>query len=295
MHSFLDDWGITQSELSRWHVTPPKNYLRFEPSLIEALQQLRSMLISTRPLEISKSLCSTWFSFTDGVYEPDSINPSTLGGVLISPCGIATECFGEAIHDSLTTDLLAESKHPIYELEVLPPLLAAQIWGRYVTGAPVVSFWITMMREQPIFKALEQPTWLNFFTKQFVDIECSLKGLSWFGRVPSHIILSTDPPVLTLATLCWETAKERGSNFQYTLVNRGWLRVYWKQLPENIRSPAYNPETFPQCPRQKVALTGIIGSIIFPRSFRLVQFVVAVMSFSHVGVFTFSFFGDATT
>ena len=131
------------------------------------------MLISTRPLEISKYLCSTWIICTDGVYEPDSTNPSTVGGVLISPCGITTECFGEAIHDSLTTEPFAESKHPIYELEVLPPLLAAQIWGHYIIGAPVVFFWIAMLREQPIFKVLEQPTWLNFSQNNLLTLNAA--------------------------------------------------------------------------------------------------------------------------
>ena len=63
-----------------------------------------------------------------------------MGGILVSPCGVITEYFGEQLMQTLTEDLLHESKHPIYELEVLPPLLALQAWGHYITGAPVVFY-----------------------------------------------------------------------------------------------------------------------------------------------------------
>ena len=170
-----------------------KSYVKFDPGLTEALEQLRSMLLNTRPLEISKSLCSTWIIFTDGAYEPESATPSTVGGVLISPCGVATECFGEALHENLTKELLAESKHPIYELEVLPPLLAAQIWGRYIVGAPVVFFLDNDAARAAYIQGVGATTMAKIFTKQFVDIECRLRVLSWFGRVPSHSNPSDGP------------------------------------------------------------------------------------------------------
>ena len=177
-----------------------KSFLKFEPSMLEALGQLRGMLVSTRPLVISKSLCSTWIIFTDGAYEPDAVHPSTVGGVLISPCGVVTECFGEALAGSLTTELLAESKHPIYELEVLPPLIAAQVWGPYITGAPVVFFLDNDAARAAYIQGVGATNMAKLFTKKFVELERNLRVLSWFGRVPSHTNPSDGPSRLDFSS-----------------------------------------------------------------------------------------------
>ena len=46
---------------------------------------------------ISKTLCTTWYVFTDGAYEPDSDILASIGAVLISPTGTPVQCFGEAV------------------------------------------------------------------------------------------------------------------------------------------------------------------------------------------------------
>ena len=81
----------------------------------------------------------------------------------------------------------------------------------------------------------------------------------------------------------------------HLIITLMYIALYWKQLPETSGLQRTILRLFPNALDKKVALTGIIWKHHFPRSFRLVQFVAAVMSVSHVGVFTFSFFGDATT
>ena len=72
---------------------------------------------------------TTWEVFTDGAYEPSSQQPATVGEVLVHPCGGIVACFGEASPEELTKQLVAESKHPRYELEVFPVLISLALWG----------------------------------------------------------------------------------------------------------------------------------------------------------------------
>ena len=79
-----------------------EKFLPFTVDLRCALEQLRRLLIDSTPLRISKALGTAWIIFTDGAYEPDSPHPSTVGGILVSPCGVITEYFGEQLMQTLT-------------------------------------------------------------------------------------------------------------------------------------------------------------------------------------------------
>ena len=48
--------------------------------------------------------------------------------------------FSEVVPDEVVNQLLEESKHPIYELEILPVLVAAVVWGECFRNAQVVCY-----------------------------------------------------------------------------------------------------------------------------------------------------------
>ena len=184
-----------------------EKFLTFTVDLRCALEQLRHLLIDSTPLRISKALGTAWIIFTDGAYEPDSPHPSTVGGILVSPCGVITEYFGEQLMQTLTEDLLHESKHPIYELEVLPPLLALQAWGHYITGAPVVFYLDNDAARSAYVQGVGSTRMAKLFTRQFVDLESRLQVLSWFGRVPSHSNPSDEPSRLNFSSALLRNSK----------------------------------------------------------------------------------------
>ena len=161
--------------------------------LRDALDQVRLMLLSCKPLEISRSLCKTWIIFTDGAYEPSYTNRATVGGVLISPSGTILECFGESLDDVLVSELLTESDHPIYELEILPILLATSVWREYICGAPVVFYIDNDAARSAFIQGVGATNMSKLFTETFVTLEFRLRILSWFGRVPSHSNLADAP------------------------------------------------------------------------------------------------------
>ena len=98
-----------------------------------ALQDLSLQLTDVKPLAIR-------YVFTDGSYESDSAYLGAVGGVLVAPSGIARECFGSEVPSSILKALVKFSKHPIYELEVLPLLLALECWSKYLRGSPTVCY-----------------------------------------------------------------------------------------------------------------------------------------------------------
>ena len=167
--------------------------LRLAGELRGALASLQGLLVESRPLVINKSLCTAWVIFTDGAYEPTSDRPATVGGILISPCGVATSYFGEELEQTLTEKLLVDSQHPIYELEVLPPLLAISAWRHFISGAPVVFYLDNDAARSAYVQGVGATKFAKLFTEKFVELESRLRVLSWFGRVPSHSNPSDKP------------------------------------------------------------------------------------------------------
>ena len=85
-----------------------------------ALKILIARLGSARPLEINLKSCKTWYLFTDGAFEN---GVGSVGAVLYDEAGAVKAVFGAKAPDSFMSQVLAYSKNPIYELEILPVLL----------------------------------------------------------------------------------------------------------------------------------------------------------------------------
>ena len=106
-----------------------KSAINLDPEPRDNLSFLCEAVENYKPLCISRCLSKTCLVFTDGAYEPSSNHPATVGGVLIHPCGSIVACFGEALCEALTNQFVAESRHPIYKLELFPVLISLVLWG----------------------------------------------------------------------------------------------------------------------------------------------------------------------
>ena len=93
-----------------------KKVISFTSEFLQTLTDLKHAIGSSKPVVISKTLCTTWYVFTDGAYEPDSDVLASVGAVLISPTGTPVQCFGEVVPKTFVDELLQHSSHPIYEL-----------------------------------------------------------------------------------------------------------------------------------------------------------------------------------
>ena len=103
------------------------NQVSVEGSLRDALLEISFFLDGARPAKVHRSLAHTWYVFTDGAFEPQSKCPASVGGVLINPHGQVVELFGEVLPSSCVDIFTRASEHPIYELEIFPLYLAANI------------------------------------------------------------------------------------------------------------------------------------------------------------------------
>ena len=110
------------------------------PDFLSNLMNLKTAINESKPVLISRSLCTTWYIFTDGAFEPGAAVVARVGAVLISPHGTPVQCFGEEVPRTLVDEMLQHSLHPIYELEVLPVWLAARLWLKFITGCPTVFY-----------------------------------------------------------------------------------------------------------------------------------------------------------
>ncbi|CAL1138365.1 unnamed protein product, partial [Cladocopium goreaui] len=162
-------------------------------NLIGTWMDLKHAIGSSKPVVISKTLCTTWYVFTDGAYEPDSDVLASIGAVLISPTGTPVQCFGEVVPKTFVDELLQHSSHPIYELEVLPVVMATRLWMKYLTGCPTVYFLDNVAARATYIKGVGATPPSIPLLKDFVRLEARLKIYSWFGRVPSHSNVADSP------------------------------------------------------------------------------------------------------
>ena len=96
------------------------------------------------------------------------------------------ECFGIPIGDGLLEDFLEHSKHPIFELEIFPVLLALKIWQERLIGVSG-GLLFGQRRGQELFDQSRRAR-LRLPRRcltQFVKLEKTLKCLPWFAGVPS--------------------------------------------------------------------------------------------------------------
>ena len=109
--------------LSRASRKPCKKY-NMDEELYKALKFLIASVKDTGPITISTAQTQTWFIFTDGAFEPGAEHPGTSVGLLVDQWGRSIEFFGLAVPQTLLDQFLEESDHPIYELELLPVIVA---------------------------------------------------------------------------------------------------------------------------------------------------------------------------
>ena len=80
-----------------------------------------------RNLCVSSLPCTTRGFFTDEACNPE-LRQGSVGGILYDPAG-RFKFFGESVPSHIMDALFERSQNPIHELEALPVLLAADMWG----------------------------------------------------------------------------------------------------------------------------------------------------------------------
>ena len=158
---------------------------QFDAAMRKSLEFLQQRVLAGKPLKIQRSLHQTWLIFTDGACDPEARHGS-VGGVIYDPQGNCRSFFGESVPQTIMDALLANSMNPIHELEVVPILLAAHLWGKAYEGSQVVYYIDNESSRMAHIRGHGETLRAAQMIEAFVGIESSLQHRVWFGRVPSY-------------------------------------------------------------------------------------------------------------
>ena len=84
--------------------------------------------------------------------------------------------------DCILNRLFELSKNPIHELEVLPVLLAANLWSVYLAKAQTVWYIDNESARMAMIRGAGETTYSSKFISEFVAVECREQIKSWFAR-----------------------------------------------------------------------------------------------------------------
>ena len=115
---------------------------------------------------------------------------------MVDPQGTPLEMFRENLPKDFMDSFLEYSDHPIYELEILPLVVALHLWSPVLIGSPVVFFLDNNAARSAFIRAVGATKPAQHLVDLFIAREERLRILSWFGRVPTHSNISDAPSSL---------------------------------------------------------------------------------------------------
>jgi hypothetical protein len=164
------------------------------PREIRDLCFLRDRVLQAPPLKLTPTCLMSWVVFTDGACEgPDGAKTGSIGGVLVCPRGTLVQFFGGTVPVDLMELLLSKSKNPIYELEVMPILVAVLLWGATCEHAQVCWYLDNEAGKSAFLKAYGATEVADGMVQDFTRHEMELQIKSWFSRVPSASNIADAP------------------------------------------------------------------------------------------------------
>ena len=146
------------------------------------LELLLARVQTAGPLVITPSVRQTFFVFTDGAFEQGR---GTVGGILYDSQGCALEFFSLEIAKDVMDLLLANSKNPIYELEVLPVAISLALRAHRMKARQVLAFLDNSAALVAFLKGSGATALASNMVRHAMQLESDNALVSWYSRVPS--------------------------------------------------------------------------------------------------------------
>ena len=160
---------------------------------LQCFKDLQERVLQAPPIEITSKVLGTWIIFTDGACEGSDIKVGSIGGVLVDPCGNLVEYFSSEVPSALMTKLCETSANPIYELELLPVLVAYLCWRRHLVNSQTVFYLDNDAARAGLTKALGATQHAEAIAHRIMSLESQFRNKPWYGRVPTASNISDDP------------------------------------------------------------------------------------------------------
>ena len=107
---------------------------------LKCFKDLQERVSQSPPIEITPQVLDTWIVFTDGACEGLDEKTGSIGGVLVDPFGNLTKYFSSKVPPAVMSKLCEASANPIYELELLPVLVAYLCWRKHLGSCQTVFY-----------------------------------------------------------------------------------------------------------------------------------------------------------
>ena len=153
---------------------------------------LRNRVLTAPPIQINPCQLETWFVFTDGACKSQDASGG-VGGVLMNPSGEVCQHFSSAVPEEVMSLLLESSENPIYELELIPVLIAIILWGDFFSNSQVVMYLYNDAARAGLIKMRGVTDLGNFIIPDAAVLEAKLAFGPWFGRVPTSSNVADRP------------------------------------------------------------------------------------------------------
>eukprot|EP00435_Cladocopium_sp_Y103_P028367 s3494_g7.t1 len=160
---------------------------------LKALLFLKDRVLTAPPTRVQSTSLNTWLVFSDGACEGDDVKLGTIGAVLIDPAGGVARFFSEKVPEFFMQELLNTSKHPIFELELLPVLCAAQLWASFLNHSQCVFYVDNEAAKGALLSGATSTVVGQQLVSDFVQTEMDCQIKVWFARVPSSSNLADKP------------------------------------------------------------------------------------------------------
>ena len=182
-------------------VNSERKTISLTPQVRAALFFLKDRVLVAPPLKLVPASLLCWIIFTDGASEGDDKKTGGVGGVIISPYGSCHSYFGDAVPEFIMNRLCETSLNPIYELEVCPVLIAANLWGDEIVHSQTVFYLDNDAARSAYIKGVGSTHYTSLMVNRFVQLELELQIKSWFSRVPSYSNVADAPSRLSFGKL----------------------------------------------------------------------------------------------
>ena len=168
---------------------------------LKCFKDLQERVLQSPPIEITPQVLDTWIVFTDGACEGVDEKTGSIGGVLVDPFGNLTKYFSSKVPPAVMSKLCEASANPIYELELLPVLVAYLCWCTHLGSCQTVFCLANDAARAGLTKALGATQHAEAIVHRIMSLEAEIRNKPWYGRVPTASNISDDPSRLECSHL----------------------------------------------------------------------------------------------
>ena len=163
---------------------------KFDDALKRALELILLRVSVAKPLEITARATDTFYIFTDGAFENQK---GSIGGVLFDSSGRPLEFFAAVLSDESMIPFLAESRNPIYELELLPVAITFSFWAKRLHHRQLMCYLDNDAARAALIKGRGSASFSDHIVHRAMVYETQHAFLSWCSRVPTASNPGNDP------------------------------------------------------------------------------------------------------